>query len=145
VTVPEKPTMLEYTVLATRIDAHESRATCKKAELSLDTALSGREDAFNPAELLLASVAACMLKSIERVAPILKFDFQTASITLHGIRQDKPPRMTAIDYEIVITTDEPDHRLDLLHQNIRKFGTISNTVATACSLTGNIRRERTTH
>jgi len=35
-------------------------------------------------------------------------------------------------------TDEPAARLDLLHKNIRKFGTITNTLDTACALSGEI-------
>ena len=59
---------LQYSVTARRVSETESRANCKEAELVLDTALAGRVDAFNPVELLLASIAACMLKGIERVA-----------------------------------------------------------------------------
>lgn len=132
--------LLEYSVSARRMTASESRAKCKKAEIVMDTALSGRPDAFNPAELFLASIAACMLKGIERVSPMLKFEFRAVVIRLHGVRQDKPPRMIRIDYEIVVDTDESDHRLELLHENVRKFGTISNTVAVACTLTGTIAR-----
>jgi uncharacterized OsmC-like protein len=54
--------MLEYHVTARRLDAHGSVAQCKQAELTLDTDVKGRADAFNPAELLLAAVAACMIK-----------------------------------------------------------------------------------
>jgi hypothetical protein len=36
-----------------------------------------------------------------------------------------------VDYELIVDTDEVDARLDLLHRNVRKFGTISNTVALA--------------
>lgn len=132
--------LLEYTISARRIASNESRAKCKEAEIVLDTALSGRSDAFNPAELFLASIAACMLKGIERVTPMLKFEFRSVEIKLHGVRQDKPPRMVRIDYKIVVDTDESDHRLELLHENVRKFGTISNTVAAACTLTGTIAR-----
>jgi len=56
--------MLEYKVTARRVDAHGSEARAKDAVLVIDTDLQGRPDAFNPAELLLASVAACMLKGI---------------------------------------------------------------------------------
>ncbi len=59
----------EYSVDARRTDAHGSVARCKRAEILLNTYLAGRVDAFNPAELLLAALAACMLKGIERVAP----------------------------------------------------------------------------
>ena len=132
--------MLDYSVDARRIDAHGSVATTKQAEITLDTDVSGRVDAFNPAELFLAAVAACMIKGIERVAPMLKFHLRGVEVKLHGVRQDSPPKLISIDYEIIVDTDEEDHRLDLLHTNVRKFGTISNTVAQATRLEGIIRR-----
>jgi hypothetical protein len=39
--------------------------------------------------------------------------------------------------------DEDDRRLDLLHYNVRKYGTIFNTVAAATKLEGKIIRART--
>ena len=132
--------ILEYAVQALRIDDHGSEATAKHARIVLDTGLEGRPDAFNPAELLLAAVAACMIKGIERVAPILRFDLVGVEVRLHGVRQDSPPKMLSIDYELIVDTPESDHRLELLHANVRKFGTISNTVAAALTLTGRIVR-----
>lgn len=132
--------MLEYRVSARRIDAHGSEALTKDAHLTLDTDVNGRADAFNPAELLLASLAACIIKGIERAAPLIKFSFRGVDVKLHGVRQDNPPKMIAITYELIVDTDESDHRLDLLHQNVRKFGTISNTLAAATKLDGQIRR-----
>ena len=133
--------MLEYSVEAHRVDAHGSLATTKQASITLDTDVSGRPDAFNPAELLLAAVAACMIKGIERATPMLKFKLRGVEVKLHGVRQDSPPKMIAIDYEIIVDTDEEDRRLSLLHTNVRKFGTISNTVAEATKLNGIIRRK----
>lgn len=132
--------MLEYEVTATRQDAHGSIARCKQAEITLDTDLKGRLDAFNPAELLLAAVAACILKNIERIAPMIHFDFRALSVRVHGVRQDSPPKMVRIEYDIALDTEEPDARLELLHQNVKKFGTIYNTVAAGTELTGNLRR-----
>ena len=132
--------MLEYRVSARRIDAHGSEASTKDARLTLDTDVNGRADAFNPAELLLASLAACIIKGIERIAPLIKFSFRGVDVKLHGVRQDSPPKMIAITYELTVDTDESDHRLDLLHDNVRKFGTISNTLAAATKLEGQIRR-----
>lgn len=133
--------MLEYRVTARRIDSHGSEAETKAARLVLDTDMAGREDAFNPAEMLLASLAACLLKGAERVTPMLGFDLRGLEVSLHGTRQDSPPRMVRIDYEIEVDTDESDHRLDLLHRNLRKYGTISNTLAEATELVGTIRRK----
>ena len=133
--------MLEYHVSARRIDSHGSEATTKAARVVLDTDIEGRSDAFNPAEMLLASLAACMLKGAERVVPMLKFDLRGIEVSLHGQRQDSPPRMVRIDYEIIVDTQEDDRRIDLLHRNILKYGTISNTLAAATELSGTIRRK----
>ena len=133
--------MLEYEIEARRADPSGSKATAKDAELVLDTSLAGRRDAFNPAELLLAAVAACMIKSVERAAPMLKFDLRGVEINLHATRQDSPPKIIEIDYVLTVDTDESDQRLDLLHRNVRKYGTISNTVASATRLNGSVRRK----
>ncbi|MFN4284123.1 MAG: OsmC family protein [Alphaproteobacteria bacterium] len=132
--------MLEYSVFAKRIDDRGSLAMTKRAEIALDTDMRGREDAFNPAELFLAALAACIIKGVERVTPILNFDLRGVEVKLHGVRQDSPPKIISIDYEIIVDTDEDDRRLELLHKNVRKFGTISNTVAEATKLAGSIRR-----
>ncbi len=102
----------------------------------MDTAPAGRFDAFDPAEPFLVALAACMLSSLERLAPVLSFRFRGAEVRLHGVRRDKPPRLSPIDYETVTDIDEPDRRLDPMHENIRKYGTISNTVAAAVALPG---------
>jgi uncharacterized OsmC-like protein len=111
--------MLEHRVSAKRIDSHGSEAATKSATITLDTDVSGRPDAFNPAELLLAAIAACTIKGIERVTPMLKFKLRGVEIHLHGVRQDSLPKMVAIDYELIVDTDEDDRRLELLHLNVR--------------------------
>lgn len=132
--------MLEYSVTARRIDTHGSEAHTKAATVTLDTDVNGRPDAFNPAELFLAAIAACMIKGIERVMPTLKFELRGVEVKLHGVRQDSPPKMISVNYELIVDTDENDRRLELLHTNVRKYGTISNTVAAATELTGRIVR-----
>lgn len=132
--------MLEYKITATRIDAHGSTVHCKDAELMIDTDLNGRADALNPAELLLAAVAACILKNMERIAPMIHFEYQGVTVKVHGVRQDAPPKMVRIDYEILVDSDENAHKLKLMHENIRKYGTVYNTVAPGTELTGTLRR-----
>ncbi len=131
---------MDYRVTAQRIDAHGSLARSKDATLALDTDVAGRRDAFNPAELFLAAIAACMIKGIDRVTPILNFNLRGVEVVLTAVRQDSPPRILRVDYELIVDTDEDDARLDLLHRNVRKHGTISNTVAAALVLEGVVRR-----
>jgi uncharacterized OsmC-like protein len=133
--------MLEYSVVANRVDAHGSLARTKDAEITLDTDVKGRADAFNPAELLLAAVAACMIKGIERIAPVNHFSYRGVEVRLRGLREDSPPFMAEITYELIVDTDEDDRKLDLMHHNVRKYGTIFNTVSAATKLNGTIRRK----
>lgn len=115
-------------------------AGVREALVVLDTSLAGRVDALNPVELLLASLAACIIKGVERSAPLLKFDFTGVTVSLVAERQDAPPKLTAISYELVVTTTESEHRLELLHTDVRRYGTIANTLAAAVAPTGTIRR-----
>jgi uncharacterized OsmC-like protein len=137
---PASPKM-QFDVVSVRLSAHASESRCKDAVITLDTDMAGNRDAFNPAELLLAALSACMIKGIERVTPIQKFSLRGVEVHVHGVRQDVPPRMESITYEIVVDTDEPDRRLDLLHDNVRKYGTVFNTVAPGTELSGTLRRK----
>lgn len=132
---------LTFHVETVRVDAHGSMAHCKAADITLDTDLAGRADAFNPAELLLAALSACIIKGIERITPTLKFALRGVEVRIKGVRQDVPPKMESISYEIIVDSDEPDRRLELLHDNVKKYGTVFNTVAPGTQLTGMLRRK----
>jgi uncharacterized OsmC-like protein len=129
-----------FDVSSRRVDAHLSEARCKRALISLDTDTNGNPDAFNPAELLLAALSACMTKGIERVIPILHFESRGISVEVHGVRQDVPPKLESIRYEIMVDSDESDARLSLLHENVKKYGTVFNTVTPGTLLDGTLRR-----
>jgi uncharacterized OsmC-like protein len=137
----EMPPRMTFDVVSVRLSAHAGEARCKQATIRLDTDMAGDPQAFNPAELLLAALSACMIKGIERVTPILEFQLRGVEVRVHGVRQDVPPRLESITYEIIVDTDEPDRRLDLLHENVRKYGTVFNTVAPGTALTGVLQRK----
>lgn len=126
----------EFDVTARRLSAHISQANCKRTQIDLDTDMAGNLDAFNPAELLLATLSACMIKGIERAVPILKFELRGVEVRVHGVRQDVPPRIESIGYEFEVDTDETAQRLALLHENVKKYGTVFNTVAPGTQLSG---------
>jgi uncharacterized OsmC-like protein len=112
-----------------RLDVHGSRARCKQAEIALDTGLAGNLNAFNPAELLQAALFTCIIKGIERIAPMIDFSLRGVELKVDGIRKDAPPGMESITYEILVDADESDRRLELPHDNVKKFGTVFDTVA----------------
>jgi hypothetical protein len=49
-----------------------------------------------------------LVKGIERVVPLLKFQLRGVEVRLDGVRQDVPPRMESIRYQIIVDTDEED-------------------------------------
>lgn len=60
-----------------------------------------------------------MVKGIERVAPMLYFDFEDVHVDVHAVRQDSPLGIVSIDYVLTVDTEETDQRLELLHRNVR--------------------------
>jgi uncharacterized OsmC-like protein len=132
--------MLDYRIFARRTDSHGSIAVAKSARVTLDTDIGGRDDAMNPVELLLSALAACIIKGIERVAPMIRFSFEAVEIEIEAARQDVPPKLVSIDYRLLVRTTETDQRLELLHTNVRKYGTIYNTLASTVALNGTIGR-----
>ena len=91
-----------------------------------------------PAELLAASFSACLLKNLERAGQLLEFRYDDAEVEVVARRQDDPPRFVEITYRMRITTAEPQRRIDLIHRNLQKFGTVYNTLAAVCAVHGTI-------
>lgn len=91
-----------------------------------------------PAELLAAALAGCILKGLERARAMMPFDYMSAEVTITAHRQDVPPKFTELEYEIRLVTNEDDRRVELLHRNLAQFGTITNTLAAACTVHGQI-------
>jgi len=137
--------MLEYEITASVQQGGLARATANRSEVNFD-ATSGRDDVLpNPAELLLTSLAACMLKNVQRYSEILKIPYRSAKVTIHGIRNDNPPFMSEIRYHLEIDTDADGRQLSTWHKNIIKFGTITNTLKRACLLEGTLNRSAENH
>ena len=91
-----------------------------------------------PAELLASAFAACLLKNLARTGRLLHFRYESAEVDVTAHRQDAPPKFTRIGYEVRLVTDEPPQRVDLIHRNLRQFGTVYNTLAAGCDIDGRV-------
>jgi uncharacterized OsmC-like protein len=132
--------VLSYDVTLVSASTDATLVAVDDVEVVVDTSAEGRPDAPNAAELLLMAVATCMSKGVRRAAASNRFEVGRVEIRVHGERQDRPPKMQRIAYEILVEVEGPDHRLDLLHRNVLKFGTVTNTVAPGVELSGTLRR-----
>ena len=125
-----------YQIEARVVRPGVSAASSKQAVIEFDTSAGQSEILPGPADLLTIAFAACVLKNVERFSRILPFSYQEASIKVVAERQEAPPKMIRIAYSLQLVTDEPQHRVDLLHRNIRQHGTIYNTLAATCDVSG---------
>ena len=132
--------MLEYEISAVVQNGGLAKAIANNSGIAFD-ATSGRDEILpNPAELLLTSLAACMLKNLQRYSEILHIPYRKAKISIHGIRNDNPPYMSEINYRLEVDTDADERKIENWHKNILKFGTITNTLERACKLEGTMRK-----
>jgi uncharacterized OsmC-like protein len=128
--------MNKYSIKASLTQGFPAEAQVNQSLVSFD-ASSGRDPILpNPAELLLTSLAACLLKNIQRYSEILRIPYRKASITVTGLRSDTPPTMQKITYLLEVDTDASDQKIKNWHKNILKFGTITNTLSQACAIEG---------
>jgi uncharacterized OsmC-like protein len=127
-----------YTVTAVTCGDGTSIAHMSGADLVVDSSPTQGDEHPGPADLLTAAFAACMLKNVARFGEILHFAWEHASVEVQSRRQDAPPKMTAITYRLTVVTDEPPRRVELLHRNLIKYGTIYNTLAAVCEVTGEV-------
>lgn len=130
---------MTFEVRAKRTDAAGSLVFSKEAQLVIDTSMAGRPDALNPVELLLASLSACIIKGIERVAGTLAIEYDSVDVSLTAHRPEDEARIEDITYVITVGTSSDQAKLELLHKNLMKFGTIYNTVKSGTKLNGEIR------
>ena len=130
--------VLTYVVDAGRAEAGTSVAWTRDAEIRVDTGVELSDDLFGPADLLGAAFAACLLKNVERFAHILPFRYDGASVHVSLEREERPPRISKIRYELRLVTDEPEQRVRLVERNLVQFGTIYNTLSHACDVSGEV-------
>jgi uncharacterized OsmC-like protein len=130
--------MQHYEVSASVVKGGVATAQAKQSAIRFDGSAQQDPVLPGPAELLAAAFAACALKNVERFSKILPFRYESASIRVVAEREEPPPRIVSIHYRLTIDTDEPAKRVELLHRNLRKYGTVYNTLAAACRVNGEI-------
>lgn len=134
------PPAAEYRIHAATTGPGRAESSNGRQTLPFDIAWGAEPSGmFGPAEILVSALAACLLKGIERSARLIPFSYRAAEVEVRAERQDSPPRFTRVRYELTVVTDESDHKLHLLHENLRRFGTVYNTLSAACDLDGTIR------
>jgi uncharacterized OsmC-like protein len=134
--------VMRYEVEARITGPGRSELACKQSRIAFDSSPAQSDELPGPAELLAGAFAACLLKNVERFAEILPFHHAGAWVRVVVEREDALPRFARLGYEMRVITDEDPSPVELLHQNLRKFGTVYNTLASACEVSGDLIADR---
>ncbi len=127
-----------YSVTAETRNGGEACVHSRSSTIPFDGTAKSGDVLPGPADLLCAALSACILKNVERFSHLLPFRYESASVEVAAEREEPPPRIIRMSYRLRVVTDEAATRVALLHENIRKFGTISNTLAAVCEVVGDI-------
>lgn len=129
---------MEYKIKASSKARNKAAIRIKSADIGFGITPDTKDELANPAEIFIGSLAACILKSVERMSVIMKFEYSKAEISINAKRLEKPPRMDTVYYKLTIYSSDNKLNLDLLKKNIEQYGTIYNTVSSACSISGDL-------
>ena len=128
----------KYEVEARIAQPGRSEISTKRATIAFDSSPQMGNELPGPAELLCSAFAACLLKNVERFSEMLPFRRQGASVRVEAERQQTPPRFLRIGYELRVVTEEPPERVELLQRNLATYGTVYNTLAEVCEISGEV-------
>lgn len=130
---------LEYRLSARAVHGGSADVTVAQTVIPLDAGwATPPTGAPGPADLLGSAFAACLLKNLARAGALLDFKYDDAQVDVILRRQDSPPKFVSVEYDLRVTTDEPERRVELVHSNLRKFGTVYNTLAAVCDVRGTV-------
>lgn len=127
---------MNYSLKAYSSPLSEGKVQVESNELLFGVTKSS--DLASPADLLTSAFAACCLKNVERFSEFMKYNYSHAEIEVTSYRQDHPPMINRIDFELTVYNDGSKINSDLLLRNLQKFGTIYNTLHAVCEIHGEI-------
>ncbi len=126
---------MKYSITAHSETKVHATVNIRDSQVLIGTSVESGDQLPNPAELLLTALAACILKNVERLSVLQKFEYTKASIKVSSIRLITPTRLADIEYQLAIYSKEKLN-IDLLRRNIEEHGTIYNTIKKSANITG---------
>jgi len=135
----DDPKTKNYTVRSEIRCGGDARVLSLTSTIAFDGTAQAGDVLPGPADLLCAALSACILRNVERFSHVLRFAYEAATVTVIAEREEPPPQIARMRYELVIVSDEPDPRVELPHRNIQEHGTMTNTLRMAREVRGTIR------
>jgi len=144
VEVDKTAIMPNYSVTITKIagEVGHAQAPEKSEGITLDISRDFNPDLLNPAELLLVAFGGCLLKNISKLAPKMRLVISDVRVQVTGVRQEDPPHMESISYQLVLSTEESEEKIERLVNYLHEYGTVYNTLLPLLSVSEKVMLER---
>ena len=128
--MPDKPAIAgrSYAVTVSRQDERRAVAATRGHELTLNIKKGDGSAGFNAAETLVAALGACVLTNVNAIAAKMRLQLNDVQMRFTAVRQDEPPILTEIRYELVLDSPEPPEKLEELYRLSVKWGTVTSTL-----------------
>lgn len=111
-------------------------ATVRSFTLELGAKSGDPSVGFNPAETLLAAVGGCITSSLGLVASNSGVQIDGLKVHVTGVRQDSPPRIISIHYEVTVDSPAADPRLDSVFRVAQRNSTVLSTLRECLDVSG---------
>lgn len=127
------------TIEAVRLGQYGTLLTAGEAEIEAATGGNARTDTLGPVGLQLSAVAACLMHTIETLAPQhdVRIDGVGMSVSADW---DETAGLQRIGYHIVVQTNAPAAVVEALHEAVKRHGTVCATIRRTLPITGLLRR-----
>ncbi|HEY61653.1 MAG TPA: OsmC family protein [Anaerolineae bacterium] len=119
---------LDYHVSIVRLDDARAIARTREHTLTLNVKKGDGKVGFNAAETLMAAFGTCIMTNVNAISQKMHLKIDDAEIDIHATRQDEPPVIIDMSYELIITSTEPREKIEELHELCIKWGTVTNTL-----------------
>jgi uncharacterized OsmC-like protein len=117
---------IKVTVIA-QDDSH-ALAKAREHQIVLNIQKGNSEAGFTAAETLMAALGTCMLTNIQTLRQKMQLQIDDVRIEFGALRKDVPPEVNEINYRLILTSSEPEEKLQEMHDLILKWGTVTNTL-----------------
>ncbi len=129
---------MNYAVTVVRQDENRAVARARGHELTLNVKKGDGAAGFNAAETLLAALGTCLLTNINAIAAKMRLQIDEARVEFTAVRQDNPPLLTHVQYNLILSSPEPPEKLEELYRLAVKWGTVANTVTQGIQADGRL-------
>ncbi|MHB1355196.1 MAG: OsmC family protein [Anaerolineae bacterium] len=126
--------MQTYQMTVHRLDSLRAESRIRDFTLMTGVRRADPTAGLNAVETLLSSLGTCLLTNVNTLIEQMHLKISEARVELTAVRQDDPPLVTSIRYQLVLVSPEPRVRLETVFKLAQKWGTVSNTLARAVTL-----------